>query len=66
MSRVAVVTGAASRIGLGVAQYLAADGHRVALLDRDGPAMARAAEATAVVGVQLDTSPRGSGSGRSM
>ena len=66
MSRVAVVTGAASGIGLAVAQQPAADGHGVALLDRAGPAMERAAEATAVVGVQLDTSPRGSGSGRSM
>ncbi len=37
MSRVAVVTGAASGIGLGVAQHLAADGHAVALLDRNGP-----------------------------
>ena len=36
MSRVAVVTGGASGIGLGVAQQLAADGHRVALLDRNG------------------------------
>jgi NAD(P)-dependent dehydrogenase (short-subunit alcohol dehydrogenase family) len=34
--RVAVVTGAASGIGLGVAQRLAADGHAVALLDFDG------------------------------
>lgn len=44
MSRVAVVTGGASGIGLGVARQLAADGHRVAVLDRDGPA-ARAAAA---------------------
>ena len=36
MSRVAVVTGGASGIGLGVAQQLAADGHRVAVLDRNG------------------------------
>jgi 2-hydroxycyclohexanecarboxyl-CoA dehydrogenase len=35
MSRVAVVTGAASGIGLGVARQFAADGHDVALLDRD-------------------------------
>jgi len=34
--RVAVVTGAASGIGLGVANRLAADGIAVALLDRDG------------------------------
>ena len=35
-SRVAVVTGAASGIGLGVAHRLAEAGHAVALLDRDG------------------------------
>ena len=34
---VAVVTGAASGIGLGIAQQLAHDGHAVALLDRNGP-----------------------------
>ena len=34
--RVAVVTGAASGIGLGIARHLAADGHAVALLDADG------------------------------
>ena len=42
-SRVAVVTGAASGIGLGVARRFAADGHRVALLDRDGTAAEEAA-----------------------
>ena len=43
--RVAVVTGAASGIGLGVANRLAADGIAVALLDRDGAgATAAAAE----------------------
>ena len=41
---VAVVTGAASGIGLGVANRLAADGHAVALLDRDGTGAATAAE----------------------
>ncbi len=41
--RVAVVTGAASGIGLGVAKRLSADGHAVALLDRNGPAAERAA-----------------------
>ncbi len=35
MSRVAVVTGGASGIGLGIARQLVADGHRVAILDRD-------------------------------
>lgn len=43
MSRVAVVTGGASGIGLGVARRFGADGHRVAILDRD----AAAAEAAA-------------------
>jgi 2-hydroxycyclohexanecarboxyl-CoA dehydrogenase len=38
MSRVAVVTGGASGIGLGVAQQFAVDGYRVALLDLDGVA----------------------------
>jgi NAD(P)-dependent dehydrogenase (short-subunit alcohol dehydrogenase family) len=42
--RVAVVTGAASGIGLGVANRLAADGMAVALLDRDGAGVAKAAE----------------------
>ncbi|TML62780.1 MAG: SDR family oxidoreductase [Actinobacteria bacterium] len=43
MNRVAVVTGAASGIGLGVARRFAADGYRVALLDRSGEAAERAA-----------------------
>jgi 2-hydroxycyclohexanecarboxyl-CoA dehydrogenase len=42
-ARVAVVTGAASGIGLGAARRLAVDGHAVALLDRDGPGVDRAA-----------------------
>jgi 2-hydroxycyclohexanecarboxyl-CoA dehydrogenase len=43
VSRVAVVTGAASGIGLGVARRLAADGHHVGLLDRSGDAAEAAA-----------------------
>ncbi len=35
MSRVAVVTGGASGIGLGVAERFVADGHQVAILDRE-------------------------------
>jgi 2-hydroxycyclohexanecarboxyl-CoA dehydrogenase len=41
--RVAVVTGAASGIGLGIARQLAADGHAVALLDLDGHGVREAA-----------------------
>jgi 2-hydroxycyclohexanecarboxyl-CoA dehydrogenase len=43
MSRVAVVTGAASGIGLGVARRFAVDGYRVALLDQSGEAVEQAA-----------------------
>ena len=43
MSRVAVVTGGASGIGLGVARQFAADGHHVAILDHDGKAAEEAA-----------------------
>lgn len=41
--RVAVVTGAASGIGLGVAKHLAGAGHAVALLDADGNGVQAAA-----------------------
>jgi 2-hydroxycyclohexanecarboxyl-CoA dehydrogenase len=44
MDRVAVVTGAASGMGLAIARSLAARGERVALLDRAGDAARRAAE----------------------
>jgi 2-hydroxycyclohexanecarboxyl-CoA dehydrogenase len=58
MSRVAVVTGGGSGIGLGVARQFAADGHQVAVLDRDGDAAeAAAAELRAqtnAVAVEVD------------
>lgn len=44
-ARVAMVTGAASGIGEGVARRLATDGHAVALLDFDGDGVRRVAEA---------------------
>lgn len=50
MSRVAVVTGGASGIGLGIARRFVADGHRVAILDRDGEAAAAAAAELAAAG----------------
>jgi NAD(P)-dependent dehydrogenase (short-subunit alcohol dehydrogenase family) len=61
--RVAVVTGGASGIGLGVARHLAAAGHRLALLDRDGAgAEAAAKELQApdhdALGLAVDVSDR--------
>jgi 2-hydroxycyclohexanecarboxyl-CoA dehydrogenase len=65
MSRVAVVTGGASGIGLGVARQFAADGHQVAIIDRN----ASAAEAGAgelrpnggtALAVEVDVADRGS------
>ncbi len=53
MSRVAVVTGAASGIGLGVAQGFVADGHNVALLDRNGAGLEAAAAALGAEGVTV-------------
>jgi 2-hydroxycyclohexanecarboxyl-CoA dehydrogenase len=44
MSRVAVVTGAGSGMGLAVSKRLAGQGHQVALLDLNGPAAQSAAE----------------------
>jgi 2-hydroxycyclohexanecarboxyl-CoA dehydrogenase len=44
MSRVAVVTGGASGIGLGVARRFTAEGHRVAILDRNGATLKAAAD----------------------
>jgi NAD(P)-dependent dehydrogenase (short-subunit alcohol dehydrogenase family) len=43
VSRIAVVTGGASGIGLGVARQLAGDGHHIGILDRDGTAATAAA-----------------------
>jgi 2-hydroxycyclohexanecarboxyl-CoA dehydrogenase len=62
--RVAVVTGAASGIGLGVARRLAADGHAVALLDRDGARAAQAADTLTASGAraaayEVDVADRG-------
>jgi len=44
MDRVAVVTGAASGMGLAIARHLAAQGNRIGLLDLHGEAALRAAE----------------------
>ena len=61
MSRVAVVTGGASGIGLGVARQLAADGHRVAVFDRNGPAAEAAArELDGALAVEVDVADRAS------
>jgi UDP-glucose 4-epimerase len=53
----AVVTGAASGIGLAVARRLARAGGRVALLDQDGEAAARAAEALRAEGHDAHAAP---------
>ena len=55
--RVAVVTGAASGIGLGVARRLADDGHSVALLDRDGALAGQVAEEIAATGARAVVLP---------
>jgi NAD(P)-dependent dehydrogenase (short-subunit alcohol dehydrogenase family) len=62
-SRVAVVTGGASGIGLGVARHLAAAGHRLALLDRDRAGAEAAAkelraEQTEALGLEVDVADR--------
>jgi 2-hydroxycyclohexanecarboxyl-CoA dehydrogenase len=62
--RVAVVTGAASGIGLGIAKRLAGDGHRVALLDQDGAAADKAASELSgagyhAAGYEADVADRG-------
>jgi NAD(P)-dependent dehydrogenase (short-subunit alcohol dehydrogenase family) len=64
VTRTAVVTGAASGIGLGIARHLAADGHAVALLDLDGEGARKAAEELSgeglrAVGYAADVADRG-------
>jgi 2-hydroxycyclohexanecarboxyl-CoA dehydrogenase len=53
MSRVAVVTGGASGIGLAIGQRLAAAGHAVALLDIDADTAVKAAEELAKKGAHV-------------
>jgi 2-hydroxycyclohexanecarboxyl-CoA dehydrogenase len=65
VSRVVVVTGGASGIGLGVCRRLAADGHLIAVLDRNGPGAEAAADelraaGTKAVAVALDVADRAS------
>ena len=63
MGRVAVVTGGASGMGLAIGRHLAARGDRVALLDREGDAVLRAAEGlretgARAIGAQVDVTDR--------
>jgi 2-hydroxycyclohexanecarboxyl-CoA dehydrogenase len=65
VNRVAVVTGGASGIGLGVAEGLAADGHRVAVLDCNGAAAEAAAgdlcsRGAEAIAVKVDVADRAS------
>ena len=65
MSRVAVVTGGASGMGLATARRLAAQGDRVGILDIDGDAAERAAAeiragGAQAIGVAVDVSDRAS------
>jgi len=64
-SRVAVVTGGASGIGLGAARAFAADGHRVAIFDRNEAAAKAAADelqatGATVLAVGVDVADRAS------
>jgi 2-hydroxycyclohexanecarboxyl-CoA dehydrogenase len=62
--RVVVVTGAASGIGLGIARMFAGNGHSVAMLDSDAPALERESAVLRKTGAKLiaqktDVSNRG-------
>ena len=64
MGRVAVVTGAASGMGLAIARHLAARGHRVGLVDSQGDAALRAAAdlretGASAIATEADVSNRG-------
>lgn len=52
MTRVAVVTGGASGLGLTICQHLARAGHQVAVLDLDGPAAKTVAAGLSSTGAQ--------------
>lgn len=61
--RTAIVTGGASGIGLAISERLAADGHLVAIFDRDGSAARDAAAkiattGAAAVGLEVDVTDR--------
>ena len=65
MSRVAVVTGGASGVGLAIAQHLGRAGHSIAVLDLDGDAASSAAgsldpSGTRSIGCQVDVADRAS------
>ncbi len=65
MSRVAVVTGGASGIGLGVARRFVAEGHRVALFDQNPATLESAAaelqtQGTTVLALEVDVADRSS------
>jgi 3-oxoacyl-[acyl-carrier protein] reductase len=56
--RVAVVTGAATGVGFGIASVLRAEGARVAIVDRDGEAAASAAASIGAIGLAADVVER--------